>query len=919
MAKKILGMEDYKLWRTVVSTQLTNDGQWVTFDYNKPCADKDAPDERRLQVTQLQTRKTHEIPLAVSPEFSDDAHWLACKIETERREARKLKDKKEPVPEKVHLLNLDTGASATWEHASAFVFSKGSRALAVHKTGVKEAKHEGKDLVVRDLKRSIDHLLGSVSAFAFNKPGTLMAYTVDAADKTGNGVYVMELETGVCMPLDQGPFTYSQMKWAENGTAVAALKGSGKDGCLHRENSLLAFIQVSNCSGVRHELEPAKYSGFPTDMVISEQGELSWDTDATRVFFGIKEQEPAAPKKDKDDKDDKDDKKEPEMSDVDVWHWKDERIQSVQRARAEQEHAFTYGSVFTLKAGRFVRLADERMRHITLTRTGRWVVGSDQRAFIHDWKPLKADYYRVDADTGERVPIRTALQRSLGVSPDSRHFAYWYDKHVWVFDLDAGTSRNLTKDAPASFVDQEYDLPDERPSYGVAGWSADGKSLILNHRYDVWLQPLNGDKAVNLTGGVGAKDEICLRHIRFDEEEQGIDLSKPLILSAYGQWTKKAGFYRLDAGATTAVPLVFKDKWFGTPVKAKDADAYLFSIESFVESPDYYVSDGTFTNPNRITNANPHQADYAWGRTVLIDYTNRDGVRLQGMLAVPDLRNGNERLAMIVSFYEKLSQDLNRYMRPDYAHSAAPYMMEMVSKGMLLLAPDIHFRCHATGDDILECIETAVEKAVELGYADAGRVGLCGHSFSGYGAAYIATRSRKFAAVSAGAGVMELGSDFHHLWGYSPDRKKGGGHNAHQYEVYGQGRMDTNPHDNHELYRSQSPLTHVPGMTTPVLLMQGESDELVAWIEAVSLYNAMRFNGKEIILLSYPDEGHGLGTRVNQVDYTRRMLEFFNHHLLGAPAPDWMTKGVPFLEKERKKRAAGCLSERKDERGRTGQ
>ena len=33
-------------------------------------------------------------------------------------------------------------------------------------------------------------------------------------------------------------------------------------------------------------------------------------------------------------------------------------------------------------------------------------------------------------------------------------------------------------------------------------------------------------------------------------------------------------------------------------------------------------------------------------------------------------------------------------------------------------------------------------------------------------------------------------------------------------------------------------------------------------------------------------------------DYTERMLEFFDHHLKGAPAPDWMTKGVPRLKME---------------------
>jgi dipeptidyl aminopeptidase/acylaminoacyl peptidase len=217
----------------------------------------------------------------------------------------------------------------------------------------------------------------------------------------------------------------------------------------------------------------------------------------------------------------------------------------------------------------------------------------------------------------------------------------------------------------------------------------------------------------------------------------------------------------------------------------------------------------------------------------------------------------------------------------------------------MLLSPDVHFNTGATGDDMLECIEAAVDKAVELGYADPDRVGLCGHSFSGYGATYIATRSKKFAAVSAGAGVMDHVSDFNHLWGYSAARKKGSGSNAHQYDIYGQGRMGTNPHDNFELYRDQSPVTHVKDMTTPLLLMQGEADSTVAWIEAIEMYNAMRFNGKNIILLSYPDEGHGLSKRANKIDFTKRVIEFFDHYLMDKPAPDWITNGVPFKEKKK--------------------
>ena len=50
-------------------------------------------------------------------------------------------------------------------------------------------------------------------------------------------------------------------------------------------------------------------------------------------------------------------------------------------------------------------------------------------------------------------------------------------------------------------------------------------------------------------------------------------------------------------------------------------------------------------------------------------------------------------------------------------------------------------------------------------------------------------------------------------------------------------------------------------------------------------------------LVFYPGEGHGLRRMPNRRDLTIRYFEFFNHYLKDAPAPEWMTEGVSFLDK----------------------
>ncbi|MEM9823208.1 MAG: hypothetical protein AAF985_19160, partial [Bacteroidota bacterium] len=50
-------------------------------------------------------------------------------------------------------------------------------------------------------------------------------------------------------------------------------------------------------------------------------------------------------------------------------------------------------------------------------------------------------------------------------------------------------------------------------------------------------------------------------------------------------------------------------------------------------------------------------------------------------------------------------------------------------------------------------------------------------------------------------------------------------------------------------------------------------------------------------LLNYNGEPHWPLKRQNRLDFNRRMAQFFDHYLKGAPRPQWMERGVPAMEK----------------------
>lgn len=862
-----LPVEDYDRWRTLESTELSPDGEWMTFTYGHRVI------EDTLQVLNLSDESVHEIPAAADPAFSDDSRWLAYRLGSDD----------------VGLLNLETGERTAWTGAGRFAFAAGSSHLAVQKSQVAEGdgaeiEHTGTNLIVRDLARGVDLALGNVAEFAFNEAGSVLAYTVDAASRDGNGVYALRLGSGVLEMLDQAPLRYSRLTWDETGTALAVLKGAADDEQAERVNSLVAFRGVDRPHPVPVELEPALDEGFPAGMVLSERGALSWKADLSMVFVGIKRQRAALV----------DDPDHPRPN-VDVFHWADDRIQTVQRVTAEADRDFTYRGAIDLDAGRFVALTDSTMRTIALASDGAWGVGRDARAYVSDWEETRADYYHVDASSGERTRFAEAQMRTLGLSPDGRHFAFWRGGDVWLYSAGTRATRNLTASAPVSFVDEEYDHPGTKPPYGVAGWTKDGRALVLNHRYDLWLQPLDGSAATNLTEGFGSREEIRFRVLHLDPTDDFIDLDAPVHLSAYGEWTKRSGFFELYEGRLTE--LVYEDRELGDLDRAAEADRFAFTSSTFAEFPDLYVTDGRFGGPRRVTDANPQQAEYRWGHRILFDFENVDGVRLQGTLAIPDGYETGERLPMIVNFYEKKSQELHRYYAPlfesGYPSGNPGPVAEFgayVSNGYLVMQLDVHFNTGTTHSDMLDCVTAATRKVIEMGYADPDRIALVGGSFSGGGSAFIATRTEMFAAVAARAAPINLAGEFNILF-------SGSGQNNHSYDIYGQGRYGTNPFDDFELYREQSPITHVANMNTPLLYLHGKQDGSVEYLQGMEFYNALRFLGKPIIFLSYPDEGHNLHRYENQLDFTERLWQFLDHHLKGVPAPDWMTKGVRFLDR----------------------
>ena len=163
-----------------------------------------------------------------------------------------------------------------------------------------------------------------------------------------------------------------------------------------------------------------------------------------------------------------------------------------------------------------------------------------------------------------------------------------------------------------------------------------------------------------------------------------------------------------------------------------------------------------------------------------------------------------------------------------------------------------------------------------MGAVDPKRVGVVGHSWGGFDTAFLATHTNGvFAAAVAGAPITDLVSNYgNHHWS--------SGIAETDHIETGQQRMEVPLYEDLPDYIANSAVFNVQNMTVPLLIEVGDADGTVFWHQGVELYNIARRAKKNVVMLVYNGEDHGLRQKKNQVDYQHRILEWFGHYLKDA-------------------------------------
>jgi dipeptidyl aminopeptidase/acylaminoacyl peptidase len=509
------------------------------------------------------------------------------------------------------------------------------------------------------------------------------------------------------------------------------------------------------------------------------------------------------------------------------------------------------------------------------------------------WDATYRDIYVVDPATGGAKKVASKTKGYPTLSPAVQYIS-WYaeEDSCWrVHAIKKGTTANITAKVPYPVYNELNDVPGEPSPYGMMGWTEDDKDVLVYDRYDIWrLDPEGKKEPENLTRGMGRKEQVRFRYIKLDPEEKFIKRDALVLLDEFSMLDKSSGFATLKLGDNQRPRVLLMQPYdFSNPQKAENAEKLIMTKSNFRECPDLHVTDMSMTQLEKVSDINPQQKDYLWGTVELMTWIAGDGKPIEGLLYKPENFNPRKKYPLLSYFYERNSDNLHRYFAPSPPSSSVNISL-YVSRGYIIFVPDIRYQIGYPGKCAYDCVVPGILALIGKGFIDSSRIGIQGHSWGGYQVAYLVSHTKMFAAAEAGAPVTNMTS------AYGGIRWESGMSRMFQYEK-SQSRIGATLWETPLLYIENSALFDAPNIETPLLMLHNDADGAVPWYQGIELFTALRRLGKPAWMLNYNGEPHGIRQRKNQKDFALRMLQFFDHYLMGQPAPVWMTKGIPAIEK----------------------
>ncbi|SMC70678.1 alpha/beta hydrolase family protein [Pedobacter nyackensis] len=850
-SKKVLDHTTFNSWKFISGDKISPNGKWFGYEIRNKAA---------YQVLLLGNReKVDTILHGANLQFSSDSKFCTYTVGAEAKN------------KVFRLRNLVTGELLDFKGQPIVSFIKSSPCLlqVIRKSKVDSTVKKNtilNSLVLYNPTSKDSVVFESVLKHRYSDDQNYVL--VLQQEKKISRLSLFHIPSGHKKVIVSGNVNYTMATFSKNSDQLAYISEDIK-----AKDTLYKIYVVKTKSGQRLDSVTNSTRGLSSGYRISANELLSFSANGQKVYFKSSAYTVADTVRKK-------------KVLLDIWKWDQSTIPPMDKKGTAIKSSNFYQYVIGNK--KVVQLGDSEMPYLQFPegdKEGVSIGFSDLR--YQNLVGIEAsrlyDAYLVNMETGKNKMVLERKYYIPKISFDKQYIS-WYeptDSSWYSMNTKTLEKRNLTRNIKDVFYNDELDMPMHSTHYGDAGWDTETHWFLVHSKYDLWKIDASGKNVpVCLTKGTGRKQGIVFRYIKPEKTERYIDLKAVQYFTAFQSKTKKDGYFVLKPNGSFD-QLALSDHTYGGLNISEDGTACLWKKGDFTEYPELYYSDQNFANIKKISITNPQQKDYNWGTSELVEWESFNKDSLQGILCKPENFDPSKKYPMIVYFYEQRSDLLHRYNAPDAMKSVVNWSY-LVSNGYLVFIPDVVFRTAAPGASSYDAIVSGVNAlTTQYDFIDKDRIGINGHSWGGYQAAYLITKTNMFKAAMAGAIVSNMTS------AYGGIRWETGQSRMFQYE-HTQSRMGTTLWSNPLAYISNSPLFGLPNVKTPVLMMHNDQDGSVPWEQGIEFFTGLRRLNKPAWMLNYKGEGHLLEKKENKEDFTNKVMGFFDYYLKDKPKPDWM-------------------------------